>query len=128
MYYYNNIDLNGDEKEKMFVYLMGLSVSRSGGTTALIFDQESYDVISNFTLVQNPILISTEKTNGWNDIIMGVSGGDSESSYVKLEFDGEKYPSNPSIERELKENSVVEGIAIISNPVFIDDGLEIKAN
>lgn len=126
VYYYNNIDLNGDGKEEAFVYLIGQSVSGSGGSTALIIEQENYEVISKFTLVRNPIIISKEKTNGWNDIIMQVSGGGAEYSYVKMKFDGEKYPSNPSTSPKLETKSVVEGLAIISNRLSIEDGIEIK--
>ncbi len=125
VYYYNNIDLNGDNKDEIFVYLLGQLVSGSGGTTSLIIEGENYEVISEFTLVQNPIIISKDKTNGWNDIIMQVTDG-AQSSYVKLEFDGVKYPSNPSIATELDEYEVIKGVAIISNPVSIEDGLEIK--
>ncbi|WP_313757276.1 hypothetical protein [Tissierella sp.] len=125
-YFYNYIDLNGDEKEEIFVYLIGKSVSGSGGSTALIIDKESHKIISNFTLVQNPIIISEEKTNGWNNIIMNVSGGGVESFYAKLGFDGEKYPSNPSMASEVEEGSVVKGIAIISENICKGDGIEIK--
>lgn len=126
VYYYNNIDLNGDNIEELFVYLLGQSVTGSGGSTALIVDKESNKVISDFSLVQNPIIISKEKTNGWNDIIMQVSGGGSKLSYVKMKFNGKEYPSNPSIEPLLEDKSVIEGIAIISNTISIDNGLELK--
>lgn len=126
VYYYNNIDLNGDGKDEIFVYLIGQFVSGTGGSTALIVDKENYDIISEFTLVQNPIIISKEKTNGWNDIIMQVFGGGAEHSYVKMQFNGNGYPSNPSTSPKLKEKSVVEGVAIISNSCSIGDGIEIK--
>lgn len=126
VYYYNKVDLNGDGKCEIFVYLVGEIVSGTGGSTALIINQENYEVISKFTLVQNPIIISKEKTNGWNDIIMQVFGGGSEFSYVKMEFDGEKYPSNPSTSPKLEEKSVIEGVAIISNISSMEDGIEIK--
>lgn len=126
VYFYNYVDLNGDEKEEVFVYLLGQYVSGSGGSTALIIDKENYDVISKFTLVQNPIIISEEKTNGWNNIIMQVSGGGAESSYVKIEFDGERYPSNPSMAPKVEDGSVVKGIAIISDNISIEDGIEIQ--
>lgn len=126
VYFYNNIDLNGDNKEEAFVYLIGNLVSGSGGSTALIIDRENYDVISEFTLVRNPIIISESKTNGWNDIIMQVSGGGSKTGFVEMKFNGEHYPSNPSTEPNLEEGSVVEGVAIISNPASIENGIELK--
>ena len=126
VYFYNYIDLNGDEKEEIFVYLLGDSVSGSGGSTALILEKEDYKVISKFTLVQNPIIISEEKTNGWNNIIMSVSGGGVEPFYVKLDFDGEKYLSNPSTAPKVEEGSVIEGTAIISNTISRESGIKIK--
>lgn len=125
-YFYNYIDLNEDGQEEAFVYLTGSYVSGSGGSTALIIDEENEKVISAFTLVRNPILISEEKTNGWNNIIMNVSGGGLESFYAKLEFDGEKYPSNPSTAPALEDGIIIEGISIISNDTSYGMGIEIK--
>lgn len=125
-YFYNYTDLNGDEKEEIFVYLLGDSVSGSGGSTALIVEKENYKVISKFTLVQNPIIISEEKTNGWNNIIMPVSGGGVEPFYAKLDFDGEKYPSNPSTASKVEEGSIIKGTAIISNTISRESGIKIK--
>lgn len=126
VYYYNNVDLNGDDKKEIFVYLIGEYVSGTGGSTALIIESENYNVISDFTLVNNPIIISDEKTNMWNDIVMRVSGGGAEPSYVQIKFDGEKYPSNPSILSKIEENSIVEGLGIIANKVSIEDGIKIE--
>ena len=125
-YFYNYIDLNEDEKEEIFVYLLGDPVSGSGGSTALIIEKEDYRVISKFTLVQNPIIISEEKTNGWNNIIMSVSGGGADPFYAKLEFNGEGYPSNPSMASKVEEGSVIAGTAIISNTASRDSGIKIK--
>lgn len=124
-YSYNYIDLNGDGKKEIFVYLLGESVSGSGGSTALIIEEESYEVISKFTLARNPIIISEDKINGWNDIIMQVAGGGTEFSYARMKFDGKKYPSNPSMVPKVEEK-VVKGTAIISNILSIEDGIEIK--
>lgn len=125
-YFYNYIDLNEDGQEEAFVYLTGSYVAGSGGSTALIIDEENEKVISAFTLVRNPILISEEKTNGWNNIIMNVSGGGLESFYAKLEFDGEEYPSNPSTAPALEDGSIIEGISIISNDTSYGMGIEFK--
>ena len=124
-YSYNYIDINGDGKKEIFVYLLGQSVSGSGGSTALIIEEKGYEIISKFTLARNPIIISEDKTNGWNDIIMQVAGGGTEFSYARMKFDGKKYPSNPSMAPRVKEN-VVKGTAIISNILSMKDGIEIK--
>ena len=52
-YSYNYIDLNGDGKKEIFVYLLGESVSGFRWSTALIIEgKESYEVISKFTLAK----------------------------------------------------------------------------
>lgn len=59
--------------------------------------------------------------DGWNDIIMPVSGGGVKLFYAKMQFDGEKYPSNPSMEQKADEASVSKGTAIVFN-----HGIEIE--
>ncbi|GAA0725014.1 hypothetical protein GCM10008905_19700 [Clostridium malenominatum] len=127
-YYYNKIDLNGDGKAETFVYLVGQYVSGSGGSTALIFEgeKEDYKLISNFTLVRNPIIVSSDKTNGWNDLIMYVSGGGIEPFYSQIKFDGNKYPSNPSVQPEVKTGKVVKGKAIIADDIQKNQGIELQ--
>jgi len=118
-YYYNKIDLNGDNKPELFVYLVGSSFSGTGGSSAVIFKVEDgeYKPLSQFTLVHNPIIISNNRTNGWKDIIMYVSGGGAESGYVELKFNGNSYPSNPSIQPKVKSGTKVSGTAIISDDI-----------
>lgn len=127
-YYYNRIDLNGDKKPEFFVYLVGPLVSGSGGSSALIFESEEgeYKLVSRFTLVNNPIIISENKTNGWNDIIMGVSGGGIESFFAELKYDNYTYPMNPSVQPNVKEDTHIKGTAIIADDITKNRGLEFK--
>ncbi len=125
-YYYNQIDLNSDKKLETFVLLVGPSVCGTGGCSALIFekDEDEYKLVSRFTLVNNPIIISESKTNGWNDIIMNVSGGGSEEFFSVLKFDGKQYPLNPSTQPKLKSGSKVQGTAIIAEDISKNLGIE----
>lgn len=126
-YYYNRIDLNGDEKPETFVYLLGPYVSGSGGSTAFIFEngEDGYKIVSRFTLVQNPIIVSDNTTNGWKDLIMYVSGGGIEPFYAQIKFDGSKYPSNPSVQPQIKSGTVVKGTAIIADDTLKNPGIEL---
>ncbi len=124
-YYYNKVDLNGDGKEEVFTVLYGMYVSGSGGGSGLLFDN-NYNLVSTFTLVRTPIIISNNKTNGWNDILMYVSGGGIESFYAQMKFDGKTYPSNPSVQPEVKPGTKVEGKAIIANEITFDTGIELN--
>lgn len=124
-YYYNKVDVNGDGKEEIFTVLYGSYVAGSGGGTGLLFDNE-YKLVSQFSLVRTPIIISDNKTNGWNDILMYVSGGGAESFYAQMKFDGKTYPSNPSVQSEVKPGTKIEGKAIIANEATWDNGIELN--
>lgn len=127
-YYYNKIDLNGDEAPETFVYVVGSILSGTGGDTAFIFagQEDDYKLVSDIALVQNPVIVSTDKTNGWNDLIMRVAGGGIEPFYAQLKFDGEKYPQNPSDQPEVEEDTVIEGTAIIADDRAKNSGLHLQ--
>lgn len=127
-YLYNYIDLNGDGKDEAFVFLFGPDFSGTGGNTGLILQENDceYSIIQKFTLVRNPIIISDDKTNDWNDIIMKVSGGGIPTSYNILKHDGKQYPSNPSLAPKLESGTVVNGVGIISDELSRDIGFEIN--
>lgn len=124
-YYYNRIDLNGDEIPETFVYLIGPALCGTGGCSGLVLERANsgYEVISRFSLVRTPVIISEVKTNGWKDIIMYVAGGGIEPSYRVLKFDGETYPLNPSIQPEV-ESENIKGIGIISDDITENTGIK----
>ncbi|MGD6830743.1 hypothetical protein ACQCT5_01180 [Sutcliffiella halmapala] len=123
-YYYNRIDLNNDKVPETFVYLTGPYVCGTGGCSALIFQHidGKYNLVSQFTLVRTPIIIRDKMTRGWNNIIMYVSGGGMEGRYKELIFNGETYPSNPSIQPDV-EDGKIKGIGIISNDLSKNSGI-----
>ncbi|GAA0742432.1 hypothetical protein [Clostridium oceanicum] len=125
-YYYNKVDLNGDGKKEIFAYLVGPFVCGSGGCSAAIFEEKlgEYKLLSRFSLVNNPVIISNNKTKGYKDIIMNVSGGGVESFFALLKYNGTKYPSNPSIEPKVEPCTKVEGIAIVSDDISEDSGIK----
>lgn len=124
-YYYNKVDLNGDDKPEIFVYLVGSYFCGTGGCSAVIFEstEDEYKLISNFTIVNSPVVISENKTNGWNDIIMNVYGGGAESFYAQMKFDGKKYPLNPSMQPAF-EGTEMKGTAIIANDITVNNGIK----
>lgn len=125
-YYYNKIDLNNDKIPEIFVFLLGPSVSGSGGGSGLIFktNKDKYELVSKFTLVNVPIIVSANKTNGWNDLIMSVSGGGIEPFYAVMKYGNNKYPMNPSTQPAVKSGTLVEGTAIIAEDISIEHGIE----
>ncbi|WP_330396824.1 hypothetical protein [Anaeromicrobium sediminis] len=124
-YYYNRIDLDGDNVPETFVYLVGPSVCGTGGCSAAIFKDVDgeYELLSKFTLVNNPIIVSNNKTNGYKDLVMYVSGGGIEAFCGEMKFDGTKYPQNPSLQPKLKPGTKVEGVAIIADDITRSPGI-----
>lgn len=120
-YYYNDVDLDGDGQNEVFVQLVGMYVSGTGGDTGLLFRQRDghYEHVQTFTLVRNPVIVSNNRTNGWRDLIMEMSGGGAELTQVKLQFDGRKYPA-VSDGTKVKESEQVNGTALIHNDIAQD--------
>lgn len=95
-----SVDLNGDSKEEIVVYLMGPSWCGSGGCTILILSTEgaTYRVHSEVTVSQTPVRKLRSKSHGWHDLGIWVSGGGEVKGFEAiLRFDGEAYPSNPTV-------------------------------
>lgn len=126
-YYYNKVDLDDDGIPEIFVYLVGTSVCGTGGCSAAIFKQyrNQYELLSQFSLVNTPIIISDTKTNGFSDIIMYVSGGGIESFLAELKYTEIGYPSNPSVQPQLKPGTKVSGVAIIADDITSTPGIEL---
>ncbi|MGG7148854.1 hypothetical protein ACQPVA_18860 [Clostridium butyricum] len=120
-YYYNCIDLNGDGVNEIFVEVVGPFTSGTGGDSAVIYKDNNgtLEEISDFTLIRNPIIISDEKSNGWNDIIVEYSGGGAPKKYAILKYDGNKY-SKVNESETIDSIKDVSGVAIISNDMEKD--------
>jgi hypothetical protein len=98
-YYYNRVDLNGDARPEVLVYLFGPYMCGSGGCNTLVFrqtDAGDYQLVADISLTSNPVVVSERRTNGWNDLIFFVSGGGVRAHYAVLRFDGKGYPNNPT--------------------------------
>ena len=120
-YYYNYVDLNGDGKNEIFAEVVGPFTSGSGGDSAIIYTENNgiLEEIDDFSLITNPVIISDEKTNGWNNIIVESSDDTAEKKYVVLKYDGDDY--SDSKESEIIDSiDNISGIAIISNDIIKD--------
>ena len=98
-YYYNRVDLNGDGRPEVLVYLFGPYMCGSGGCNTLVFRRTEagpYQLVADIALTNNPVVVSERRTNGWNDLITLVAGGGARAHYAVLRFDGKTYPNNPT--------------------------------
>lgn len=94
------VDLNGDGKKEAVVYLMGSRWCGSGGCPTLILAPEgkSHRLVAKITLTRPPIRVFKERSNGWRALGVWVQGGGVQIGYeAELHFDGNQYPSNPTI-------------------------------
>ena len=124
-YMYNKVDLNGDKKPEVIVYAYGPMLGGSGGDSGLILKEvsEGYQVISELSLVRTPIIISDNKTKGWNDIIMEVSGGGATPGQAVLKFNGKKYPSTQPM---LGKDAKIKGVKILADEFVPNVGIPLE--
>ena len=94
------VDLNGDGRPESIVYLTDQQFCGSGGCNLYFLSPVSggYRLLMRATIVQLPVRLLPSSSHGWRDIGVTVSGGGIDHPYeAALEFDGHRYPSNPSM-------------------------------
>ena len=94
-----SIDLNNDRIAETIVYFSSGGLCGSGGCVALVLQRtgQRYDVIAEVTIVHLPIRALDRRSNGWKSLAVRVAGGEITDPYEAiLEFDGRRYPTNPS--------------------------------
>lgn len=128
-YYYNRVDLNGDGNFEAIVHLVGPSICGTGGCNTLILQpaRNGYRVVSTIELTRTPIIVSQQRTRGWSDLIVYVSGGGIQHGYyVALRFDGRTYPDNPTVQPALGARARITGKAYISDEVSPKSGIALR--
>jgi hypothetical protein len=124
-YYYNKVDLNADGRPEVLVYLRGREVCGTGGCNLIVFQlvDHSYKPVSEISLVNNPIIVSSKRTKGWNEIIVHVVGGGLDPGYYGvLRFDGKKYPASATDGLRLRL-SRIRGKAYIADNIPNNPGI-----
>ncbi len=115
-YYAAFVDLNDDGKKEAIVYIVGGAWCGTGGCPMLILRTEghSYHVITETGITQLPIRMLKTKSNGWHDLSVVVAGGGIQPGYeAKLSFDGESYPTNPSVSPAEKIEGKIPGTTLV---------------
>jgi len=98
-YEYFRHDLDGDGRRDAIVLLQHPYKywCNQHGCTLLVLKAGTTDfgLVSKTMPIRAPFYISPNKTNGWNDLIVRVSGRWSQTKNVAMKFDGNQYPDNP---------------------------------
>jgi hypothetical protein len=127
-YYYDRIDLSGDGIPEALVYLSGSYTCGSGGCMMLVLapSGQRYQMVSKMTLVQAPVIVSAEKSAGWHDLVLEVSGGGAKKHYARMQFDGSAYPVNPSTAPEVAPNTTINGTAVMNEGISAGGGIALQ--
>ena len=69
--YYNRVDLDGGGRPEALAYVFGPGWCGSAGCALLVFKGEGggYELVSHISGAENPVVVSTRRTNGWRDLI-----------------------------------------------------------
>jgi hypothetical protein len=94
------VDLNNDGANEAIVLMEGSNWCGSGGCTLLVLNRSrgGWKLVSKMTITNAPIRVVQRSKNGWSSLGVMVRGGGMGHAYeAVLDFDGKKYPSNPSM-------------------------------
>lgn len=92
-YVYNRVDLNGDGKDEVLVYLLGPFFCGTGGCTFMVFQYAGgqYRLVNDFPITRPPVVVAPLAARGWHDLIRLESGGGAPAMFVRHVFDGARY-------------------------------------
>lgn len=93
------VDLNGDGRPEIVVYLVSPMVCGTGGCNLLVFTptSEGYRQAADISVTRPPIRASSAMSSGWRNLVVHIGGGGAASADVELAFDGHSYPHNPTV-------------------------------
>lgn len=102
---YDQVDLNRDGSQEFLIGLIGPDFCGTGGCTVLIVSHD-LEEIAQFTLVQYPVYLGSDDkddfTKGYRNIYLRTG----QIGYVKLIWNGNTYPRNPSTQPKYQEASI----------------------
>ena len=107
-FYYEEFDLNNDNKDEYFVGFSNPYFCGSGGCSGYILNNDC-SVINSFTVTDFPIFIGTTSSGNFKDLIFK-----SGNTLHFLKMKNGKYPSNPSVQEKWK------GEIPAASPVILD--------
>jgi hypothetical protein len=110
------VDLKGDGKQEIIVYVTGRWWCGSGGCQTLILSPagSSYRVVTKILITRPPIRVLTNASHGWRSIGVWVQGGGIQPGYeAELRFDGKTYPISPANPPALPLTGKVAGDVVV---------------
>jgi len=113
-YFDASVDLDGDGRQEVIALVAGPMICGTGGCPVFIFSPgpEGYRRVSQVSVVQPPVRVSPRSTKGWRNLVVGVGGGGMPVGNAELQFDGEGYPFNATVD-PAKPVTDLEGTEIL---------------
>lgn len=95
-------DLNGDGHPEILAYVYGPGLCGSGGCKLMVLQREESDwrLVMDSSVTQLPVRLLESRSHGWHDLSVGISGGGAPARQARMQFDGKRYPSNPTMQPE----------------------------
>ncbi|GAA5052413.1 hypothetical protein GCM10023208_13200 [Erythrobacter westpacificensis] len=92
-------DLDGDGADEAIVYLASRYFCGTGGCNTLVLAPAGpmWREVANISVSRTPVAVAQTASNGWQDLLVSVGGGGAEAGMALLKFDGDAYPSNPTV-------------------------------
>ena len=114
-------DLDGDGADEAIVHLVGSYFCGTGGCPTLVLTPagQMWRKVADISVSRTPVTVMDTSTNGWKDITVAISGGGGEAGDALLRFDGEAYPSNPTVQ-PAEVTGVTGTVLIAEEPDFTD--------
>ena len=98
-YDFRRIDLNNDGLKDAVVLMKspyGYWCEANGCTMMIMkASANGFNYVGKIHPVRSPVYMASTKNNGWNDIIVEISGRWTKTHDVNLAFNGTRYPSRP---------------------------------
>mgnify|MGYP001270092698 CR=1 FL=1 len=118
-YYYDRIDLNGDEVDEIFAILVGPETTGIAGSMgSLILKKDGkLEIEKDFSQLYMPIVVSTNMQDGWHDLILCVGAEDGMEHYVVLTHDDGAYAIGGQV---LDSLDGIDGAAYLCNDLNED--------
>lgn len=92
-YVYNRLDLDGDGRFEVLVYVLGPEFCGTGGCSLMIFRRvaDGFVLVKSIPAARPPVIVSPVRTAGWHDLLYQRSGGGAQATWVRLTFNGVEY-------------------------------------
>jgi hypothetical protein len=93
-------DLSGDGKPEIIVYVMGPYACGQAGCSTHVFTPigaDAYRQVGRVTISNPPIRASSRTSHGWKNLVVRVSDDGAAAHDAELEFNGTRYPDDPSL-------------------------------